>query len=150
MLLFCLLLHLYFLLVSGGYPVPDDCLACICKVESGCKMPNPVCRDDVGSLSCGPYQIKEAYWLDATLYGGSLMGSWKECTADWVCSEEAVQGYMKRYATEQRLGFAPGCEQFSRIHNGGPNGYKYSSTDAHWNKVYDCMQSSVYIEPCLE
>ena len=37
-------------------------------------MPSPVCHMDVGSLSCGPYQIKLAYWQDATQKGGSLMG----------------------------------------------------------------------------
>ena len=55
-------------------PVPQYCLHCICIVESGCKMTNPVCHMDVGSLSCGPYQIKEAYWKDARLKGGDLMG----------------------------------------------------------------------------
>ncbi|XP_063961092.1 lysozyme-like [Lytechinus pictus] len=144
MLLLCLLFHLYFLLVSGGDPVPDDCLACICKVESGCKMPNPVCRDDVGSLSCGPYQIKEAYWIDAQEQkkkddGGRLGRSWKACTADWSCSEEAVQFYMKRYATKKRLGETPTCEHFARIHNGGPNGHTSSSTKPYWKKVKNCL-----------
>ena len=37
-------------------------------------MPDPVCRMDVGSLSCGPYQIKNAYWTDAKLKGGDLDG----------------------------------------------------------------------------
>ena len=58
---------------SAG-PVPSNCLHCICIVESGCKMPNPVCRMDVGTLSCGPYQIKEDYWSDARQKGGDLDG----------------------------------------------------------------------------
>ena len=65
--------------VTSSGPVPSGCLRCICVVESGCRMPNPVCRMDVGSLSCGPYQIKKGYWSDATLKGGSLMGGKFQC-----------------------------------------------------------------------
>ncbi|XP_019619554.1 PREDICTED: fibropellin-1-like [Branchiostoma belcheri] len=52
----------------------DECVDCICEVESNCEMPDPLCRMDGGSLSCGPFQIKLAYWTDATLKGGELMG----------------------------------------------------------------------------
>ncbi|XP_072020971.1 lysozyme-like [Amphiura filiformis] len=123
---------------SNG-PVPSDCLHCICIVESGCKMPNPLCTMDVGSLSCGPYQIKEGYWTDARLKGGDLDGDWKKCTATFDCSERAVQGYMMRYAVSSRIGHAPTCEDFARIHNGGPNGYKNPNTLGYWEKVKACL-----------
>ncbi|XP_072170398.1 lysozyme-like [Diadema setosum] len=121
-------------------PVPSDCLHCICVVESNCKMPSPVCQMDVGSLSCGPYQIKQGYWLDARLKGGDLDGSWQACTATFDCSERCVQGYMARYAVYGRLGHTPTCEDFARIHNGGPNGYKNPNTLGYWNKVKNCLQ----------
>jgi hypothetical protein len=94
---------------------------------------------DVGSLSCGPYQIKEAYWKDARLKGGDLMGDWKKCTATFPCSEAAVQGYMERYAVTSRLGHNPTCEDFARIHNGGPNGFKNPNTIAYWGRVKKCL-----------
>ncbi|XP_033116749.1 lysozyme-like [Anneissia japonica] len=122
--------------------VPADCLQCICIVESNCQMPNPVCSMDVGSLSCGPYQIKEAYWIDARLKGGSLDGSWKNCTKTFDCSERAVQGYMARYAISSRLGHQPTCEDFARIHNGGPNGFKNPNTLGYWAKVQKCLNKS--------
>ncbi|XP_071801863.1 lysozyme-like [Asterias amurensis] len=128
--------------VTSSGPVPSGCLRCICVVESGCRMPNPVCRMDVGSLSCGPYQIKEAYWKDARLKGGSLMGDWKKCTATFSCSEAAVQGYMERYAVQGRLGHPPTCEDFARIHNGGPNGYKNPATLGYWLKVKACLMAN--------
>ncbi|XP_022088600.1 lysozyme-like [Acanthaster planci] len=124
---------------SAG-PVPYNCMHCICIVESNCKMPNPVCHMDVGSLSCGPYQIKKAYWNDARLKGGSLMGDWKKCTATFTCSEDAVQGYMERYAIYSRLGHNPTCEDFARIHNGGPNGFKNPATIPYWDKVKNCLE----------
>ena len=56
-------------------PVPDDCLHCICiALAPKCSMPDPICRMDYDSLSCGPYMIKEDYWTDATLKGGDLDG----------------------------------------------------------------------------
>ena len=42
---------------------------------------------------------------------------------------------MNRYATFQRLGRFPTCEDYARIHNGGPNGYKQSWTDGYWEKI---------------
>ncbi|XP_041472689.1 lysozyme-like, partial [Lytechinus variegatus] len=122
--------------ISLPTPVSPDCLACICKVESGCTIPDPVCHDDVGSLSCGPYQIKEAYWNDARLRGGELKGSWMNCTAEFECSEQAVQGYMARYATFQRLGRQPTCQDFARIHNGGPDGYDEDGTLGYWENAF--------------
>ena len=47
----------------------------------------------------------------------------------------SIQAYMKRYATEARLGHAPTDEDMARIHNGGPNGYKNAATLDYWRKV---------------
>ncbi|XP_070569343.1 lysozyme 1-like [Ptychodera flava] len=134
--------------VSCGY-VPQPCLDCICFVESNCRMPSsgPTgyehCAWDVGSYSCGPYQIKEVYWIDARMYGGYLMGDWLTCTNNWGCSEDSVHAYMERYATRARLGTDPTCEHFSRIHNGGPNGHTNPNTLVYWNKVQDCLNRSL-------
>jgi hypothetical protein len=43
--------------------------------------------------------------------------------------------YADLYTTEERLGREPTEEDFSRNHNGGPNGYKKESTKKFWNKV---------------
>ncbi|KAJ8037315.1 Invertebrate-type lysozyme 3 [Holothuria leucospilota] len=135
-------LYLTMIATFASSQVPSDCLHCICIVESNCKMPDPVCRMDVGSLSCGPYQIKLPYWQDARLKGGDLDGDWKKCSASFDCSERAVQGYMARYATSGRIGHTPTCEDFARIHNGGPNGYKNPATIGYWNKVKACLSRS--------
>ncbi|KAI8504717.1 hypothetical protein Bbelb_178350 [Branchiostoma belcheri] len=124
--------------VNAGY-VPEACMNCICFVESGCRMPDPLCQMDVGSLSCGPFQLKQAYWLDARLKGGPLMNDWQTCSASWTCSRDAVNGYMERYAVPSRLGHSPTCEDFSRIHNGGPNGFKSAATLKYWERVKKCL-----------
>ncbi|XP_071944534.1 lysozyme 3-like, partial [Antedon mediterranea] len=119
--------------------VPNNCMQCICQVESNCKMPNPVFRMDVVSFSCGPYQIKEPHYHDAKLMGKDLDGDWKKCTETFDCSERCVQGYMAWYAISSRIGHDPTCEDFARIHNGVPNGYKNSKTLGYWFNVATCL-----------
>ncbi|XP_071492298.1 invertebrate-type lysozyme-like [Diadema antillarum] len=121
-------------------PVPEDCLQCMClALSSRCQMPHPVCSFDVISLLCGPYRIDEPYWIDARLRAGDLKGSWQQCSSDVTCSKNTVQGYMARYAVSSRLGHPPTCEDFARIHVGGPNGFKSSSTLNFWLQVKECL-----------
>nr|ACU83237.1 lysozyme [Ruditapes philippinarum] len=105
--------------------VSQKCLLCMCKLESGgCK---PIgCRMDVGSLSCGYFQIKQPYWIDC----GKPGKDWKSCSNDINCSSKCVQQYMKRYATHYRCPL--NCEGFAREHNGGPNGCHNSRTLKYW------------------
>ncbi|KAJ8037318.1 Lysozyme 1 [Holothuria leucospilota] len=132
-------LYLTMIATFASSQVPSDCLYCICEVESNCRMPSPLCHEDGGSFSCGPYQIKLSYWQDALLRGGDLDGNWKTCSESFECSERAVQGYMARYATYSRIGHEPTCEDFARIHNGGPNGYRNQATVGYWNRVNACL-----------
>jgi hypothetical protein len=112
--------------------IDNKCLGCICKVESNCQ---PIgCHMDRGSLSCGYYQIKQSYWTDCGRPGSSLA----ECGNNKACSDECVHAYMKRYGTYCTGGRAPTCEDYARIHNGGPNGCKESATIPYWNKVKAC------------
>ncbi|XP_072047902.1 uncharacterized protein [Amphiura filiformis] len=143
---------------SGRDYVPYACLHCICMAESNCKQLNPICHRDVNTDKCGlfqikchqdvntdicgPYQIKEEYYIDAKEYAsGVLGGDYKSCTATFHCSEQAVHAYMKRYATSSRLGHAPTCEDFARIHNGGPNGHLNNGTLQYWNNVKTCLEN---------
>jgi hypothetical protein len=90
-----LVLILLSLAIASTYAnFTDQCLACICKIESNCNY-NIGCRWDVNSDSCGAYQIKEAYWIDA----GRPGSDWRSCGNDKSCAETAVRAYMKRYGT---------------------------------------------------
>jgi hypothetical protein len=112
--------------------IDDQCLACICKIESGCK---PLkCAWDVYSNSCGYYQLKSGYWEDCGSPGGSL----EACAADKSCSDKCVRAYMQRYGSRCTGGRTPTCEDYARIHNGGPNGCKSASTIGYWNRVSAC------------
>lgn len=87
--------------------------------------------DDGKAYGC--LQMHAAYVQDAAEHAGK----------EWI-HEDAFQrdvaiqifmAYMDRYATAERLGHEPTIEDIARIHNGGPDGYKKSSTDKYWEKV---------------
>ena len=50
-------------------------------------------------------------------------------------SERVIQAYMNRYATEAQLKRKVTDQDIARIHNGGPDGFRNSSTLKYWKKV---------------
>lgn len=107
----------------------NNVLAAIRIVESNNK-PNAV-GDNGKAIGC--YQIWRPYWQDAVEYSG-LHGGYRDCF-DCDYADLVVREYMKRYATEKRLGRPVTQQDIARIHNGGPNGYKKKSTEKYWQKV---------------
>jgi len=88
----------------------------------------------------GLYQLHAAYVQDAAEQYGS---SWPHNSAfDPTSAGIIVKSYMARYATEERLGRPVTVEDICRIHNGGPNGYKKSSTDAYWAKCKKVIEDN--------
>jgi len=61
-----------------------------------------------------------------------------KCTKKMACSITCVNNYMKRYAKRCTGGVEPTCEDYARVHNGGPNGCKKNGTLAHWAVVEAC------------
>lgn len=59
----------------------------------------------------------------------------KDCLNNRALSIEICNRYINMCATEERLGHVPTDEDKARIWNGGPNGWKKSSTVGYWNKV---------------
>lgn len=97
--------------------------------------------DDLKSI--GMLQMQEAYVQDAAEYANK---DWEHIDArDELTSVRIFRAYMKRYATEERLGRPVTFEDIARIHNGGPNGYKKKSTIPYWNKVKCLMEKQRYM-----
>jgi len=115
--------------LGNEIPSPRKLLDAICKVESNCD-PSKV-GDDGDSI--GAYQIQYAYWLDATEFSG-IGGEYEDVLNDEY-AQQIILAYWNRYATMKRLGRIPTDEDKARIHNGGPNGYKKTSTVKYWNKI---------------
>jgi len=106
----------------------DDLLEAIRIVESN---NNPNAVGDSGN-AIGIYQIWEDYHTDACM-AGNINGEYLDCYNP-VYAENVVVEYMKRYATERRLGVVT-PEKIARMHNGGPNGWRIGATDKYWAKV---------------
>jgi len=120
-------------LASPAFALTDkdfnDVLRAIRVVESN---NNPDAVGDNGN-AIGIYQIWRTYWTDATEFSG-IGGTYRDCFKPEY-ADKIVRAYMKRYATKRRLGREPTQEDISRIHNGGPNGYKKTATLKYWDKV---------------
>lgn len=128
----------YILLIAfaakGAFSQPTNkelerLLDAIAKIESD---NNDLAVGDSGK-AIGRYQIHKAYWLDGCKY---LKVSWPYKDAvDPVKARQIVRAYLLHYTTVKRLGRQVTLEDFARNHNGGPNGYKKSSTKKYWIKI---------------
>ncbi|XP_064603168.1 lysozyme-like [Liolophura sinensis] len=127
------LVALFACVAYASAAISSSCLACICEVESNCRALS--CRMDVGSLSCGYYQIKSAYYSDCHSPGSG----WQSCSSSKSCADQCVRNYMARYGTYCTGGRTPTCEDYARVHNGGPYGCRHSNTLGYWQKVQACL-----------
>lgn len=105
----------------------------ICKVESNNGM--YVVGDNGNAIGC--LQIWKVVVDDVNKY--SKVKYTYADRYDKVKSYEMFKLYIGHYATEKRLGHKPTNEDMARIWNGGPNGYKKTSTIKYWNKVKKYM-----------
>ena len=90
--------------------------------------------DAYGGRASGPFQIHRPYFDDATQHNPGLLSggkTYEDCAGPGSTkySEDVVRSYIGQYATESR---SPTDEDFARIHNGGPNGYKNPATEKYW------------------
>jgi hypothetical protein len=116
-------------LVLGCHTEHSSLIDSICVVESNCDSTAIGAAGEIGA-----YQILECYWKDAVEHDPSIGGVYSDCL-DKEYSKKVILSYWDRYCTEKRLGRKPTDEDRARIHNGGPNGYKKSSTLQYWKKI---------------
>ena len=72
-----------------------------------------------------------------------MLPGWQGCAATISCSEQCINAYMDRYGTYCTGGSTPDDQDYSRIHNGGPNGCNNSGTLVYWDKVKTCCDSGI-------
>lgn len=126
-----------FLFASRGMNRPHQVFFdAIRQVETGGE-PNGG-RDTVGDngKALGPYQIHKEYWQDAIEYDPSL-GNNYERVKDRAYAEQVMMAYWSRYAPKGAT-----LQDLARIHNGGPNGHRNTSTLSYWAKVKAAMGES--------
>ncbi|XP_072013705.1 uncharacterized protein [Amphiura filiformis] len=131
------------LIADESSRVPDDCLRCIRDVTYNHTTGTDTCEHlENGEYICAPFHLNDKYWLEAATSCTEINTDWHFCIQDYECSKATVQAYMKLHATTKSLGHRPTCEDFARIHKGGPNGYKYYSTWPFWSRVRECLDKT--------
>ena len=120
-----------------GLEVSDKLLNAIMMVESNGK------ADAKGDYSkktkeyraIGAYQLWKIYVDDVNRISGKKFSY--EDRWDIEKSKEMVKIYLVYYGEryERLTGKVATDEVLSRIHNGGPNGYKKEATKSYWNKI---------------
>jgi hypothetical protein len=115
----------------------DQLLVAIREVETGGE-PNQG-RDAVGDNgnALGPFQIWKPYWQDATEFDKTIGGVYND-VRDLQYSRRIVISYWQRYTRR----VTPTAEILSRIHNGGPTGYRRDTTIGYWNKVLKVLEKN--------
>ena len=116
-------------------------LAALLAVESGGDKA-AVGDKHLSNRAYGIMQIRKPYLTDVNRIAGTNYTLKRvansEALSRW-CVVTYVKHYGKRYT---RLTGKPlTIEVASRLHNGGPNGWKKRSTDAHWIKVRNHMEN---------
>jgi hypothetical protein len=111
-------------------PTHQQLIAAIAMVESSGG------KDQYNSAdpAYGPLQITQICLDDVNKFCGTNYVL-EDFMYNWELSIWAFDMYMKRWATVKRLGRSVTDQDRSRIWNGGPNGWKRSSTLLYWEKV---------------
>jgi hypothetical protein len=125
--LFIILIFLAMILIAAsteGATAPPELMIAINQVETGGRT-GPILGDHGKAL--GPFQIHEEYWKDS-----GVKGTYSQC-ADYHYSVKVVTAYWNRFGSSFMR--ARNYEALARIHNGGPNGWRYASTKKYWAKV---------------
>jgi len=100
---------------------------CKCQNAEFCYCMGDLNKETGKYEAAGQFQIHKKYLEDANKELGTNY-VWPRDAFHRLTSCKIVLGYMKRYATRQRLGRLPTAEDCARIHNGGLNGFKRDST----------------------
>lgn len=122
-----------FLSFSAIAEIDPNLIFAIAMTESSnCDHPNG--SNDYGRAK-GRYQIKKIYWTDGCKFL-KVNWSWNDAY-DQIRARKIVISYLEHYGRNYKkiTGEDPSYEVFAKIHNGGPYGWRKSSTEEYWTKV---------------
>ncbi|XP_003742436.1 lysozyme [Galendromus occidentalis] len=132
-----------FCAVSGAVEGDDAtrrCLDCICYASTKCD-PKAQCN-----AYCGPFQISDAYWIDAGKPGSSI--GFAQCAQDRACAEETVIQYMNKWGTDCDNDGAVTCADYARMHKAGRTGCQapWVLETPYWRQFNQCMGGGVTLD----
>ena len=111
----------------------DKLIQALIKVESGGD-DNAIGDRRLKNKAYGCLQIRQPYVDDVNR---SLKTAYRaeQCLGNRNLSIKIFNAYMAIYATTGRLGRPVMDQDVSRVHNGGPNGWRIPATIPYWEKV---------------
>lgn len=121
------------ILTSLSIPSMSPLEDAVWSVESA-RSTDPNITGDNGK-AIGPLQIWKIAWTDVCLPGEK----YEDCR-ELAYSLEVFRRYTARYAKASRLGHEPTDIDRARIWNGGPNGFKKSSTLPYAKKIRKALE----------
>ncbi len=121
-------------------------LAALISVESGGRQA-AVGDTHMKNRAYGICQIRKPYLQDVNRIAGTSFTMddvrASETLSKW-CTVTYIRHYGARYTRLTGKPLTP--EVAARIHNGGPNGWKRKSTDAHWEKVRTTLKENQHAQ----
>ena len=127
--------------LRADYP-PDTLVTALIQHESTNRDSPPPGDQKLANWAYGPLQIRQPCVDDVNGLHLDKPHKAAECQGNrplsiWICRE-----YINMYATKAKLGHTPTVEDMARIWNGGPDGYKRSSTLVYWADVQKLLGKS--------
>jgi hypothetical protein len=127
----------------------EEALDLIQKVENAAGDPEAIGDKHLTNKAYGLYQIRQPYLDDVNLIAGpeKIRAKWGkdkltiEDIKDGDKARWAARVYLKHYGARyaNKKGSFPDIEVYSRIHNGGPNGWAKNSTNRYVEKIKQQM-----------
>jgi len=88
--------------------------------------------DGDNGKSWGPFQISQVYLDDVNKFASGVNYTKADCY-DPVIARRICIIYLTHYGS--KIGRTPTVEDYTRIHNGGPDGWKEDCTLAYWTRA---------------
>jgi hypothetical protein len=114
-------------------------ITALVAVESGGDI-HAVGDNNLTNKAYGCLQIRQSCVDDVNRRCGTNYRA-EDCLGNPELSVWMFHEYMAIYATEKRLGRKVTDQDKARIWNGGPNGFKKSSTKSYWTKVKKALEN---------
>jgi hypothetical protein len=124
--------------IAKAAPLSDKLIEALIKVESN---GDDNARGDLHlkHKAYGCLQIREPVCIDVNRRYGTNHHA-EDCLGNRELSIKICKLYIDMYARDSRLGHAPTDEDRARIWNGGPNGWRYASTQGYWKQVHKVLE----------
>lgn len=117
----------------------DELIRCLIQIESSGNA-RAVGDKHLKNKAYGPLQVRQLVCDDINKRFGTAYKA-EQCLGNLPLSITIFKKYVTMWGTEKRLGREPTDDDYARIWNGGPNGWKWNATQKYIAKVHKVKTS---------